>query len=343
MKKQLETIQKDFEKGMSGIKSISELESFEQEYFSRKSGKMSVIMKDMKDLSVEDKKEIGKLSNQIKIQFIADIETKRSELESVKWDSIESEDALDVTTPNLTDKNKGSIHPVTRARWAMEDVARSMGFIIEDGPELESDFYVFEGLNFPPDHPARESMDTFYIKNNKDQCMRAHVSNLQVRMPEKHGVPLRAAYPGRVFRNEATDASHEHTFDQFEAIVIDRDINIGHLIGVIKELLRGLFKKDVKIRLRPGHFPFVEPGFEMDIACMLCSGDGCPVCKHTGWVEMLGCGLTHPEVIRAGGYDPNEWRAFAFGMGLTRLAMMKYGIKDIRLFQSGDLRFLNQF
>jgi phenylalanyl-tRNA synthetase alpha chain len=224
-----------------------------------------------------------------------------------------------------------------------------MGFMVLDGPELESEFFNFEALNIPADHPARDMQDTFFIEEEKNTdprnrlVMRTHTSNCQVRSMRQYGAPLRAVFPGRCFRYEATDAVHEATFYQMEGLMVDKDISISHLISVMKMLLSEIFKKEVKIRLRPGYFPFVEPAFELDINCLICSGVGCPACKHSGWIEVLPCGPVHPNVLLAGGLDPKEWSGFAFGLGLTRLAMQKYGINDIRLFQSGDLRFLEQF
>jgi phenylalanyl-tRNA synthetase alpha chain len=218
-----------------------------------------------------------------------------------------------------------------------------MGFMILDGPELESDYYNFEALNIPTWHPARDTQDTFYIEAKEKLLLRTQTSPVQVRAMQKYGAPLRCVVPGRVFRNEATDVSHDHTFYQLEGLMIDKDISITNLIAVMKELLSGIFKREVNVRLRPGYFPFVEPAFELDIQCLICGGKGCSVCKQSGWLELLPCGLVHPNVLKAGGIDPKKYSGFAFGLGLTRLVMMKYKIDDIRLLQSGDLRFLNQF
>lgn len=342
---QLQGLQKEFDKAIKNIASFDALEILEQEYFARKSGTLSLAMKELKDLGGEAKKSAGMVANEVKQAIEASIAIKKDELRRAEMAGLGDRERIDVT--QAFPQQRGHLHPITLAQQDMEAVAERMGFIIEDGPELDSDYYVFGGLNFPDDHPARESMDTFYIKDHPNWCMRAHVSNMQVRLMKKYNdggkKAVRAAYPGLVFRNEAIDASHEHSFHQFESIVVDKDISIAHLVGIIKELLSGLFKKQINVRLRPGYFPFVEPGFEMDMQCLLCDGDGCSVCKQTGWVEMLGCGLVHPNVIREGGYDPAQWQGLAFGMGLTRLAMMRYGIEDIRHFMGGDLRFLQQF
>lgn len=223
-----------------------------------------------------------------------------------------------------------------------------MGFQVVDGPEIESEFYNFEGLNIPSYHPARDMQDTFFIDKEPDKVegklvLRTHTSPNQVRAMLKYGAPLRIIVPGRVFRNEATDASHEHTFDQVEGLLIDKDISIAHLKGVMKEFLGRLFDREMEVRFRPGYFPFVEPGIELDMSCPFCGGKACRVCKHTGWIEFMGCGMVHPNVLKAGGIDPKKYQGWAFGFGLTRLVMMRYGIDDIRHLQSGDLRFNTQF
>jgi phenylalanyl-tRNA synthetase alpha chain len=216
-----------------------------------------------------------------------------------------------------------------------------MGFAILSGPEAETEFNNFDALNIPPTHPARDMQDTFWLEGGN--LLRTHTSPVQVRGMQRLGAPLRMIAPGRVFRNEEVDPSHEHTFYQLEGMMVDRDVSVAHMLFFMKTLLREIFGREAAVRLRPGYFPFVEPGFELDIQCLLCGGPGCPVCKQSGWVELLPCGLVHPNVLRAGGIDPGQWNGFAFGLGLTRLAMMRYAIDDIRLLNSGDLRFLNQF
>jgi phenylalanyl-tRNA synthetase alpha chain len=216
-----------------------------------------------------------------------------------------------------------------------------MGFAVLDGPEVETEYHNFDALNIPADHPARDTQDTFWLAGGN--LLRTHTSPVQVRGMERLGPPLRMIAPGRVFRNESVDASHEHTFYQLEGMMIDRDVSVAHLLYFMKTLLTAIFHRDVTVRLRPGYFPFVEPGFELDIRCLICGGPGCPVCKQSGWVELLPCGLVHPNVLRQSGIDPDKWNGFAFGLGLTRLVMMRYAIDDIRWLQSGDLRFLEQF
>ncbi len=252
---------------------------------------------------------------------------------------------FDVTLPGEKIMS-GHLHPLTLVQRDLEKIFKSMGFMILEGPELESDYYNFEALNIPKTHPARDMQDTFYIEDKGkelDMVMRTHTSNVQVRAMEKYGAPMRAVALGRIFRNEATDASHEHTFHQIEGIMIDENISLANLAAVLKEMFTGLYQQEVNIRMRPGYFPFVEPGLEVEMSCVFCQGKGCSVCKKTGWVEMLGAGLVHPNVLKHGGIDPKKYQGFAFGTGIERLAMLKYGINDIRLFNSGDLRFLKQF
>ena len=233
---------------------------------------------------------------------------------------------------------RGSLHPVTAVQREVERLFRGLGFAVVGGPEMETDFYNFEALNIPEMHPARDAQDTFWLTNG--WLLRTHTSPCQVRAMERFGPPIRVIAPGRCFRYEAIDASHENTFFQLEGLLIDKDISIAHLIAFMKLLLREVFGRDVKVRLRPGFFPFVEPGFELDMSCMICDGVGCATCKKSGWVEILPCGMVHPNVLRYGKIDPHEYTGFAFGLGLTRLAMMKYGIADIRVLNSGDLRGL---
>lgn len=245
--------------------------------------------------------------------------------------------ACDPTLPGVRDL-PGNLHPVTAVQWEIERIFERLGFTVEAGPDMETEYYNFEALNIPATHPARDMQDTFWLANGL--LLRTHTSPVQVRTMEKFGPPIRCIVPGRCFRYETIDASHENTFHQCEGLMIDKDISIANLIAVMKLLLREVFQGDVSIRLRPGYFPFVEPGFELDMSCRICGGGGCPTCKQSGWVEILPCGMVHPNVLRFGGIDPHEYTGFAFGLGLTRLAMMKYAIHDIRVMNSGDLRAL---
>jgi len=326
------------EKALQELKDLKEDISFDDlknKYLGRK-GELNNLLKEVKNLSKEEKPKIGKLANEIKKE-LTDLFNKT---EAIVKGEVKKDTDFDSSLPGKK-KKVGNLHPSTIIQREIESAFVSMGFKIYDGPQLDSDYYNFTALNIPEDHPAKGDMDTFWVEDNN--VLRTHTSNLQVRMLEKHGVPFRGIFPGRVFRNESTDASHDYTFYQLEGLMIDKDINIGHLIATMKSLLSAVFHKKVDIRLRPGFFPFVEPGFEMDIRCLVCEGEGCSVCKQSGWLELMPCGMVHPKVLEAGGVDTKEYSGFAFGLGLTRLVMMRYKINDIRLLQSGDLRFLKQF
>ncbi len=335
MKKEVLALEKKLHSDITSCDSLDNLAEIEQNYFGRKNGEITTLSKKLKDVDNKDKKEMGQLLHALRKGAEEAIETKKTALQELVWQTLETSEAIDVTQDIASSDRTGHIHPISQARKRMTDVAQAMGFRVEDGPELESDFFSFKALNIPEHHPARDSQDTFYIKGHKNWCMRPHVSNMQVRMMKKYGAPLKVVYPGRVYRNEAIDATHEHTFTQFEGILVDKNVSVSHLIGLLKEFINGLYGKEMETRLRPAFFPFVEPGFEMDIKYQSKNGEK--------WMEMLGCGLVHPEVIKQAGLDPEEYQGLAFGMGLDRLIMLKYGIDDIRHIQGGDLRFLTQF
>jgi phenylalanyl-tRNA synthetase alpha chain len=316
-----------------------ELEAVRVEVLGRK-GVLAQLSKDMGKLSPEERASRGKFINTAKQALESAYETRKSAFESAALATRLDSEWFDLTVP-APGPRPGSLHPITQIQWEIEDLFRSLGFTVLDGPEVETEHHNFDALNIPPDHPARDMQDTFWLDGG--YLLRTHTSPVQIRGMEKLGPPLRMIAPGRVFRNESVDASHEHTFYQLEGMMIDRDVSVGHLIYFMKTLLTAIFKREVTVRLRPGFFPFVEPGFELDIQCLICGGSGCPVCKQSGWVELLPCGLVNPHVLRISGIDPNEWNGFAFGLGLTRLVMMRYAIDDIRWLQSGDLRFLKQF
>jgi phenylalanyl-tRNA synthetase alpha chain len=321
-----------------------ELEAVRVEVLGRK-GVLTQLSKDMGKLSPDERAARGKLINASKQTLEAAYEEKKSGFDRAALAAKLDAEWMDLTTP-ASGLAPGSLHPITQVQWEIEDLFRSMGFSVLDGPEVETEFYNFDALNIPGDHPARDMQDTFWLDAGNGPggyLLRTHTSPVQVRGMEKLGPPLRMIAPGRVFRNESVDASHEHTFYQLEGMMIDRNVSVGNLIYFMKTLLTAIFRKEVTVRLRPGYFPFVEPGFELDIRCLICGGPGCPVCKQSGWVELLPCGLVNPHVLRKSGIDPAEWNGFAFGLGLTRLAMMRYAIDDIRWLQSGDLRFLGQF
>lgn len=335
MEVKLQNLKNTILKELAEIKDSQLLADLKNKYLGRK-GELNEILKALKDLSDLEKPRIGKLANEIK-QELAEV---FSQAESVFNPNKQTNFNFDPSLPG-TKKEIGHLNPSTIVQYEIEEAFLAMGFAVYDGPQLESDYYNFTALNIPADHPARDTQDTFWLEG--ENLLRTHTSNLQVRMLEKYGAPFRGIFPGRVFRYESTDASHDHTFYQLEGLMVDKDINIGNLIATMRTLLSSVFKREVDVRLRPGFFPFVEPAFEMDIKCLVCGGQGCSVCKQSGWVELMPCGMVHPKVLEAGGLDPKVYSGFAFGLGLTRMAMMKYRIDDIRLLQSGDLRFLKQF
>jgi phenylalanyl-tRNA synthetase alpha chain len=316
-----------------------ELEQIRVEVLGRK-GTVSNISKEMGRIPLEDRARIGKLLNQARETVEAALERRTQQFAAAALRSRLDAEWVDLTLP-APGPRPGSLHPITQIQNEIEQLFLSLGFAILDGPEVETEYHNFDALNIPADHPARDMQDTFWLDGGN--LLRTHTSPVQVRGMEKLGPPLRMIAPGRVFRNESVDASHEHTFYQLEGMMVDRDVSVAHLIYFMKTLLTAMFHREVTVRLRPGYFPFVEPGFELDIQCLICGGPGCPVCKQSGWVELLPCGLVNPNVLRMSGIDPEEWNGFAFGLGLTRLVMMRYGIDDIRHLQSGDLRFLSQF
>jgi phenylalanyl-tRNA synthetase alpha chain len=319
--------------------SLEELEKARVEALGRK-GTLAQISKEFGKIAPEERAQLGKLLNSVKQDLEGDYEGKKRSFEQAELSERLAGEWIDVTLP-APGVRPGSLHPITQLQNEIEDLFTSLGFAVLYGPEVESEQHNFDALNIPATHPARDMQDTFWLSNG--HLLRTHTSPVQVRGMRAFKPPLRMIAPGRVFRNEEVDASHEHTFYQVEGMMVDRDVSVANLIYFMKTLLGGIFKRDVTVRLRPGYFPFVEPGFELDILCLICNGAGCPVCKHSGWVELCPCGLVHPNVLRMSNIDPEEWGGFAFGLGLTRLAMMRYGIDDIRLLQGGDLRFLTQF
>jgi len=342
MKIKLQKLKEEFLKQLENISSSDELKEFELKFLSRK-GELAKVVGSLKDLSEDARREFGALTNEVKTELQTQFENIKKTFENKKLDNSLS----DVTLPGKKIES-GHLHPLTLVQNEVEDLFTSMGFMVLDGPELESDYYNFEALNLPLHHPARDMQDTFYVdlKNKDDKydlLMRTQTSNVQVRAMKKYGAPLKAIIPGRVFRCEATDARHEHTFYQLEGIMIDEKINFSHLKGLCEIVGQKLYGPETKFRMRPKYYPFVEPGSNGEYTCFLCQGKGCRVCKYTGWLEILGCGLIHPDVLRAGGIDPDKYSGLAFGFGLTRLAMLKYGIDDVRLLMSGDQRFLEQF
>lgn len=341
LQESLQKIQDTFE--------LQKLITLEKELLGKK-GQLTEILKGVKDLSNDQKPVIGKLSNQVKNQLQDSFNKRKESILHVQLQEELAKEKIDVTLPGKK-KSLGNIHPLSELQTEVEDIFQKMGFSVHDGPHIESEFFNFEALNIPGTHPARDMQDTFFIdKDTGDEnnrlVLRTHTSGVQVRSLLKHGAPLKIIVPGRVFRYEATDATHDSTFHQVEGLVIDKNINISHLKGYMEEFLTRLFQKEANVRFRPGYFPFVEPGLELDFACPFCTPDQdtrCKVCKDSRYIEFMGCGMVHPNVLKAANIDPNEYQGFAFGFGLTRLLMMKHKITDIRHIHSGDLRFLKQF
>ncbi|EKE11430.1 MAG: hypothetical protein ACD_15C00079G0005 [uncultured bacterium] len=332
--------------------SQGDLFELEKKYLGRKSEFVG-ILKTLKDLSPEEKKKIGELANKAKREIMEALEKKKKEIEMFSFD-FESE-RIDVTMPGKK-REYGHMHILSAVQKDIEDIFTSLGFEIADGPEIEIEHYNFDALNIPKDHPGRDMQDTFWLKKENGKAasdkkdgrsertlLRTQTSPVQVRYMEKNTPPLKIIVPGRTFRNEATDASHEHTFNQFEALVVGTDVSVGNFKYIAQKFFSEFFGQKLSVRLRPGYFPFVEPGFEFDISCTVCSGEGCSSCKHTGWLEVGGCGMVNQNVFVSAGYPKNAYQGFAWGFGLERLAMMKYKISDARLFESGDLRFIRQF
>lgn len=316
------------------------LKDIEREYIGKK-GAVAALLAQIPDLAPEQRKAHGQKANALKQAILEAVAERKQSFDAQHLDAARRADDFDPTLPPPR-PTRGSLHPITQVTRELEDLFVSMGYEVLDGPEVELDFYNFEALNITRDHPARDSQDTFYCDAKGHLVLRTHTSPVQIRAMENREPPFRVIAPGRVFRQETTDASHDHTFYQMEGIVVGENISVAHLIGAMKTLLRGIFGRDLDVRLRPGHFPFVEPGFELDARCAFCS-EGCRVCKGTTWIELLPCGLVHPNVLRAGGIDPERWSGFAFGLGLSRLAMLRHNIDDVRHLQGGDLRFLEQF
>lgn len=333
MKEQLKDLVERAKQEANLIKNENDFLNIKSKYLGKKS-ELANYMSEIKNMSVEDKKEYGPLFNKIKKDF--------EELFTTKLDEASNSKEVLTFDPTIPCKCKhGSLHPVTLVGREVSNILKNMGFMVLSGPEMETEYYNFEALNVPKTHPARDMQDTYWLDNG--MLLRTQTSALQVRGMQKHGAPIKLCAPGRCFRNEDLDACHENTFFQLEGMVIDEKISISNLIYTMEGILKEVFHKDIKVRLRPGYFPFTEPGFELDCSCTICDGKGCPTCKNSGWLELCPCGMIHPNVLEESGIDSTKYSGFAFGIGLTRLAMMKYKINDIRVLNSGDLRYLENF
>jgi phenylalanyl-tRNA synthetase alpha chain len=342
MEKKLKQLKQEILSQIEKVKDERVLRELEVKYLGRK-GQLTEILRSLKNLSDKEKKELGQIANEIKNE----IQKSFEEAKTIILGKEGSGKFVDVTLPGKK-LPSGHLHPITIVQQELEDLFTSMGFMVLDGPELESDYYNFEAVNVVKNHPARDMQDTFYIdKKNKegeyDLVMRTHTSSVQVRAMQKYGAPLRCVVPGRCFRCEATDVRHEHTFYQIEGLMVDKNINIGNMKAVLETVAKKLYGDNTELRMRPKFYPFVEPGANGEVTCFFCQGKGCSLCKNTGWLEIFGSGMVHPNVLKNGGIDPKKYSGFAFGFGLNRVVQLKYGIDDVRLFNSGDLRFLNQF
>lgn len=334
----LKSVKQSFIEKLGLVNTEQDLENLRVEYLG-KSGEVTNLLKAIKDIPNEQKKEYGANVNTLKNEIDGELTKYKDLLYKKKLEEeLNTTKVVDLTIP--LSECTGSLHPITITQHKLVDIFTSMGFIVEDGNEIETEYNNFEAVNIPKHHPARDMQDTFYLSNG--QLLKTHTSAAQNRIMKKYGAPLKVIFPGRCFRNEQLDASHENTFWQCEGMMIDKDISISNLIYFMKQMLSSVFGKELNVRLRPGFFPFVEPGFELDCSCPYCGGKGCSVCKQGGWIELCPCGMIHPEVLKMGGIDINKYQGFAFGLGLSRLCMMNFNIKDIRLLNSGNLKVLSQ-
>lgn len=339
MKQLLEKIKKDASESLKNIENMELLENFRIKYLGKK-GEITSVLKGLGKASPEERPVLGQLANEVRANIESQIAEKKTELQKYMLEAKLKSEKLDVTMPGK--KNEmGNKHPLTLVQNKLEEIFMGMGFSIADGPEVELDYYNFEALNLPKNHPARDMQDTFYI--NDDVVLRSQTSSVQVRVMEKTKPPIRIIAPGRVYRSDAVDATHSPVFHQMEGLVVDKGVTMGDLKGTLEIALKKLYGDDVKIRLRPHHFPFTEPSAEVDISCFVCGGKGCPVCKKEGYIEILGAGMVHPKVLKNCGIDPEIYSGFAFGIGLERVVMRSYNINDMRLLYENDLRFLKQF
>ena len=332
---------KELIKDLKEIKDLKQLNESKTILLGKK-GKITELSKQMGSLTPEEKREYGKLINDLKNEATSIIETKREELEVLELNKKLEEEKIDISLPGkeiLT----GSVHPITKVIEEVEEIFVSMGYDVVSGPEVELDLYNFEKLNLPKNHPARDTQDSFYVLS--ERLLRTQTSGVQARTMDANAEkgPIRVICPGKTYRRDDDDATHSHQFNQIEGLLVDKDISLGNLKGTLELLVRRIFGEEREIRLRPNYFPFTEPSLEIDISCFKCGGKGCSICKNTGWIEILGAGMVHPNVLKSCGYDPEEYTGFAFGMGAERIAMLKYGITDIRDFYTNDIRFLNNF
>lgn len=339
IKMEIEKTKQQFENEIEDANDLNQLDNVRVKFLGKK-GLVTELMSHIKELALEEKKAFGQKINSLKSLIENKIEQTKQKLEKENIEKkLKNEKKIDITLPISIES--GSLHPRTILQKEIEDIFVGMGFTVEDGFEVETEYNNFDAVNVPKNHPARDMQDTFWLSNN--QVLKTQTSAAQNRILRKYNGPLKAIFPGRCFRNEAVDHSHENTFFQIEGLLVDEDVSVGNLIFFMKKMLSELFKKDINVRLRPGFFPFVEPGFEMDAQCTFCEGKGCQVCKNSGWIELCPCGMIHPQVLKLAGLDSEKYCGFAFGLGFDRLVMLQYGLDDIRMLNSGNLKFLKQF
>jgi phenylalanyl-tRNA synthetase alpha chain len=344
MQRRLETIKINAEKDAAAADSSAVLQTTRQKYLGKK-GELTLTLKELGKLGEEERRTVGRLANEVKDSINQAIELREQELLD---EASAIEGAIDLTLPGIRPLS-GGLHPITQMCYDLNDAFLSLGFEVFAEDEITSEKYAFDNLNFPPEHPARDTMDTYWIKGTENLtgtqrlCLRPHLTGASVRYLKKHGAPARFVYPGPAYRNESTDARHERAFFQYEALIVDKDFSFASGQLLVKTILEKVFGRKVDVRMRAGFFPFVEPGFEIDMSCLVCGGKGCKVCKNVGWIEVMPGGTPHPNVLKAAGINPNTWSGFYINIGLDRLVMMRYGVDDVRLFRGADLRFLNQF
>jgi len=335
----LRVLKNQTQKEIEKAENLKELDEIFKKYLGKR-GELTQVLRLLEKLPKTKRVKIGREANELKNFLRTAFDQKAQELKEKAQKKIEEKEWIDITAPGKKPV-LGHLHPLTLVKREVEEIFGSMGFSVVEGPEMETEWYNFDALNIPQDHPARDLWDTFYLKNGL--ILRTHTSPVQVRYMERNNPPFRIIVPGNVFRHEATDPSHEFQLYQVEGLMVDKDVSVANFKAVVGEFFRKFFKKEVKFRLRPDFFPFTEPSFDIGISCVMCDGKGCSVCKEEGFLEVAGAGMVHPNVFKNSKLIPKDWQGWAFGFGLERLAMLKYKINDIRLFRSGDLRFLNQF
>lgn len=344
MQEELHILQQEALQAIAAVDSESRLDEVRHQYLGKK-GALTLVLKGLGGMSPDERREFGMAANQVKETITRALEQLE---ESLAAQASVVDGALDVSLPGIRPQT-GRLHPITQMCYDLNDAFLSLGFEVFAEDDITSEKFGFDNLNFPPEHPARDSMDTYWLRGSENKkgaerlCLRPHLTGASVRYLQKHGAPARFVYPGRVYRNETTDARHERAFFQYEALIVEKDFAFASGLLLIRTILQKVFGREVSVRMRAGFFPFVEPGFEIDMMCLVCGGVGCRVCKDVGWIEVMPGGTPHPNVLRAAGLDPDSYSGFYINIGLDRLVMMRYGVDDVRLFHSADLRFLSQF